>query len=90
VVEVVTPARYRRRPTVTEAIQFTGENAGEIVDTFGGAGIHSVGDYLVVTTTNQRRIAVLPGDWIIPDSRPDTFYPCAPEVFAAYYEPVVE
>lgn len=26
------------------------------------------------------------GDWIIPDGKPGTFYPCKPEVFAATYE----
>lgn len=28
------------------------------------------------------------GDWIIPDGKPGTFYPCKPEIFAATYEPV--
>lgn len=29
------------------------------------------------------------GDWIIPDSKPGTWYPCLPEVFKKTYEEVV-
>lgn len=28
------------------------------------------------------------GDWIIPDAKPGTFYPCKPEIFEATYEKV--
>lgn len=30
------------------------------------------------------------GDWIIPDGKPGTFYPCKPDIFAATYDEVTE
>ena len=44
----------------------------------------------LVTTVHGETAVVRHGDWIIPDLRPGTFYPCKPEVFAATYELVTE
>ncbi|MGW1736168.1 hypothetical protein [Streptomyces sp. NPDC001999] len=41
---------------------------------------------LFVRTTHGNLVPVRHGDWILPDAEPGTFYPCAPEVFAATYE----
>lgn len=30
------------------------------------------------------------GDWVIPDGKPNTFYPCKPDVFEKTYEKVEE
>jgi len=40
-----------------------------------------------VTTMHGETAVVRHGDYIIPDGRPGTFYPCKPEVFKAKYEP---
>lgn len=42
---------------------------------------------LKVITVHGEEVVVRHGDWIIPDSKPGTFYPCKPDVFAATYEP---
>lgn len=43
---------------------------------------------LDVTTTHGEKALVRHGDWIIPDSKPGTFYPCKPDVFERTYEVV--
>ncbi|GAA4176479.1 hypothetical protein [Gryllotalpicola koreensis] len=47
-------------------------------------------DYLAinVTTTHGETAVVRHGDWIIPDSKPDTFYPCKPDIFEQTYEAI--
>jgi hypothetical protein len=88
--------RFRKLPIEIEAIQFTGDNVGEIWNAFGTDGIHmpleelAGQSVLILTTTHRDPAPCRPGDWVIPDSRPGTFYPCKPEVFAATYERVVE
>lgn len=43
-----------------------------------------------VTTVHGEKAVVRHGDWVIPDLRPGTFYPCKPEVFAATYDLVTD
>lgn len=54
-----------------------------VADTCGEPGP----DYITlsVLTANGHVVPVRHGDWIIPDSEPGTFYPCAPDVFARDY-----
>ena len=84
--------RFRKRPIEIEAVQFTGNNVQEIWDAFGAEGIYGPTeknpDHLVLTTTHGDPSPCRAGDWVIPDSRPGTFYPCKPDVFAATYERV--
>jgi hypothetical protein len=58
----------------------------EVSDTCGEIGPEYIA--LDVTTTHGDIAVVRHGDWIIPDSKPGTFYPCKPDVFAATYEPI--
>jgi len=41
-----------------------------------------------VVEGKQGYVPVNPGDWIIAEPDGSGFYPCAPNVFAAKYEPV--
>jgi hypothetical protein len=87
----MTLPQFRKKPIVIEAIQFTGSNVGEIWDAFGRAGIgwsSETPNQLILTTTHGDEAPARVGDWIIPDSRPETFYPCKPDVFFATYEAV--
>lgn len=88
----MTAARYRKRPVEIEAVQFTGDNVQEIWDAFGVEGIYGPTeqnpDHLILTTIHGDEAPARPGDWIIPDGKPGTFYPCKPEIFAQTYEPV--
>jgi hypothetical protein len=84
--------KFRKKPIVIEAIQFTGDNVNEIWDRFGAAGIYGPTetnpDHLILTTTHGDPAPARVGDWVVPDSQPHTFYPIKPDVFEATYEPV--
>jgi len=82
--------KYRKKPVVIEAIQFTGKNEDEI-NAFlaGGTRDH-------VVTTEQVHISTLEGtmradlkDWIIKGVKGE-FYPCKPDIFEATYEQVTD
>lgn len=63
-------------------------SAEEASDTCGEAG--SLFLAFAVITVHGKTAVIRHGDWIIPDNKPGTFYPCKPEVFVAKYEPVEE
>jgi hypothetical protein len=83
---------YRKKPIEVEAIQFTGDNVAEIWGAFGADGIYGPTEknpeHLILTTTHGDPAPCRVGDWVVPDSKPGTFYPIKPDVFAATYEPV--
>lgn len=62
--------------------------AEEASDTCGESGTLFLA--FVVTTTHGESAIVRHGDWIIPDSKPGTFYPCKPDVFEATYNAIGE
>jgi hypothetical protein len=84
--------KFRKKPVEIEAIQFTGDNVQEIWDAFGAAGIYGPTEknpnYLILITVHGDEAPARSGDWIIPDGKPGTFYPCKPDIFASTYEPV--
>lgn len=85
--------RYRKRPIVIEAMQWTGDNAEALT-----AWTHGRFDELdpedrtdnpeatgaVWVAANGVWIPVEPGEWIIHDSK--GFYPCKADVFEQTYE----
>jgi hypothetical protein len=94
-------AQYRKRPIVVEARQYTGPD-NEFVTWFeevGGSGVmlsstayavsgRDAGTILVKTIQGEW-VPVRRGEWIIAESVPERFYPCAADVFEATYEPVI-
>ena len=60
--------------------------ASEAADTCGEPGPEYIA--FDVTTVHGEKATVRHGDWIIPDGKPGTFYPCKPDIFAATYEPL--
>lgn len=89
------PGRFVKKPVEIRAIQFTGDNFNEIIDFFGDASVRGIyglteknPDHLILTTTHGDPAPCRSGDWVIPDSKPETFYPCKPDVFEATYEVV--
>ena len=87
-------AKFRKKPVVIEAEQFTGADSGEstqypIVRTFCGR------EFAVSWTFDKRpfiKIETLEGcmradvgDWIIKGVKGE-FYPCKPDIFAATYD----
>lgn len=90
-----------RWDTWDEVCEFVAERAGvspknfayhisaeEASDTCGEPG--SIFLAFVVTTTHGESSIIRHGDWVIPDSKPGTFYPCKPDVFAETYSEIEE
>lgn len=93
-------ARYRRKPTETDAVQwFPGADVPEVyredsVATIGGRGHGSQSfpqepRWYVVTIHGQRAY-LEPGDWVLPEPGGEGHYPVKDEVFRAMYESVPE
>lgn len=88
--------KYRKKPVVIEAVQFTGDNGDEVIAfTDGAARLESAacyGDgppYLVMIDTLEGRMCAGRDDWIIRGVQGE-FYPCKPGIFAETYEPAEE
>ncbi len=69
----------------------------EASDTLGETGHENLAGKTVsgyirfeLPTTPGEMAVFRHGDWVLPDSRPGTFYPVKPDVFEATYEPVEE
>lgn len=98
--------KYRRRPTIVEAVQFNpvgGVHAVEGRDYEGFRATEYSGEtflgYPVYTNENGPHIYLKTaggkaradaGDWVITESDGRGHYPCKPDIFEATYEPVEE
>lgn len=80
-------AKYRKKPVVIEAKQWTGANYTEI-DIFmqGGRDYNFLGESLIIKTLEGDHRADL-GDFIIKGVHGE-FYPCKPDIFEKTYEKV--
>lgn len=91
--------RFRRKPLTVEAVQFTGDNIGEL-NAFTGLDL-KLGKgplfspryvYIVIPTLEDglygqvEHVAEV-NDWIIKGVDGE-FYPCKPDIFKKTYEPV--
>ena len=86
--------KFRKKPVVIEAWQFTGgwESARPIVAMDQGIswcqmpanGDGDPGEIEIETL--EGRMTAQPGDWIIKGIKGE-FYPCKPDIFAATYDP---
>lgn len=86
--------KFRKKPVVIEAIQWTGENINEIWDWAGNEHIAFVSsqysDELEIRTLEDghdgraKHVASL-NDWIIRGVQGE-YYACKPDIFAATYE----
>jgi hypothetical protein len=90
-------AKFRKKPVVIDAVQFTGQNLDEVMDFMVPAvpmirsalsdsdeddNIQSLG----INTLEGTMTADI-NDWIIRGVKGE-YYPCKPDVFAATYDPV--
>lgn len=92
--------KYRKKPVVIEAVQWTGENHRDMFDFLTGktneymttSGDNFYIDHskvrggLIIKTLEGEHIAGI-GDYIIKGVNGE-FYPCKPDIFAKTYEPV--
>jgi hypothetical protein len=93
-------AKYRKKPVVIEAVQWTGTNQDEIAAFAPGIACFSdivppdielhpdhrvINGVLSIVTLEGTMLAAI-GDWIIKGVKGE-FYPCKPDIFEATYEP---
>lgn len=81
--------KYRKKPVVIEAVQFTGDNIKTVWDAFGAHSIYGPveDDPNAYILTLEGRMQCSPGDWILKGIQGE-FYPCKPDIFDATYEPI--
>lgn len=84
----ITPTRFRRRPTVVDAILWQGEfNCEEVFAFLGLEHPDDEMDHSVIhIPTLEGTITAPAGDWIVRGTTGE-FWPVKPEIFAATYEP---
>ena len=79
--------KFRKKPIVIEAVQWTGDNVGEIAEFCPradiGLGNNTVLYLIIPTLEGDHRANV--GDWIIRGVKGE-FYPCKPDIFEMTYE----
>ena len=74
--------KWRKKPVVVEAIQWTGENFAEIKAWSGDVGLV---DGVLCVSTLEGQMAAAVGDYIIKGVNGE-FYPCKPDIFHKTYE----
>jgi hypothetical protein len=81
--------KYRKRPIVIDAIQWTGDNINQIWGAFGATDLYGPTEknptWIIIGTLEGEMRADL-GDWIIRGVKGE-LYPCKPDIFDATYEP---
>jgi len=81
--------KYRKKPVVVEAIQFTGsyESYRNIANAFGGVSYHPWKSPNLMVWTPEGTMEARPGDYIVRGVAGEV-YPVKREIFEATYEPV--
>ena len=75
--------KYRKKPVVIEAIQWTGGNANEVTAFLGSAAWWDAIGPVITTLEGELHTSV--GDWIIKGVAGE-FYPCKPDIFEKTYD----
>lgn len=76
--------KYRKKPVVIEAVQFTGFNFDEIEKFVGGDyGKNEKGEHTIATLEGALKISK--DDFIIKGIKGE-FYPCKPDIFEQTYD----
>lgn len=92
--------KFRKKPVVIDAVQWTGKNHREMFNFLGGedtdyitaSGVNFYIDWskveggLIIKTLEGEHIATI-GDWIIKGVHGE-YYPCKPDIFEKTYEEV--
>ena len=80
--------KYRKKPVVIEAIQFTGKNTGDIIK-FMFPDIEPEAEATLDTIkTLEGDMEISKEDYIIKDVNGE-FYPCKPDIFNKTYEEII-
>lgn len=88
--------KFRKMPVVIDAVQFTGENAPDLINWMQGAHVAAIRSHhrdgartCIEIETLEGTMTADPGDWIIRGVKGE-LYPCKPDIFAATYEAAQE
>ena len=76
--------KYRKKPVEVEAVQWTLENAREVIRFLGCVEFQ---DEIIEISTPEGKIYGNLGDWIVRGIQGE-YYPVKPDIFEATYEPV--
>lgn len=79
--------KYRKKPIIIEAIQFTGKNKNEIAKFVGKSFMEWINHPEIGIATIEGNMHAKPNDWIIKGVKGE-FYPCKPDIFEQTYEKV--
>ena len=77
--------KYRKKPIVIDAVQWTGESAIAMSEFLGDKYFNHGGILKIHTLEGVMEAQI--GDWIIKGIKGE-FYPCKPDIFEATYEAV--
>jgi hypothetical protein len=84
--------KFRKKPVVIEAIQWTGSNYEEVSEFMqtqrGTVDIDDPLNPALLVHTTEGVMKASPGDWIIRGVKGE-YYPCKPDIFEMTYEPVM-
>ena len=80
--------KYRKKPVVVEAVQYTVKNGMDIVNWMCDVSVvnRDANDDLRIQTS-EGELKASTSDWVIKGIKGE-FYPCKPDIFAATYEKV--
>ena len=78
--------RFRKKPIVIEAVQYTGSVPAELDELLSDASFHLAEGSLFIRTL-EGQMEARNGDWIIRGVKGEC-YPCKPDIFEATYEAV--
>lgn len=78
--------KYRKKPVVVDAIQWTGRNLDDCIEFLGASfgGHFWVNNIKVLTLEGEHTASK--GDWLIRGIQGE-HYPCKPDIFDKTYEP---
>ena len=84
--------KYRKRPVVIDAVEWTGDNEQEIAEMGGDRELTFCDDFLennptIEIKTLEGVMTASKGDFIIKGISGE-LYPCKPDIFEKTYEPV--
>ena len=79
--------KFRKKPVVIDAVQYTGDNSTEIIRFMGCPDDAEAFDETINTLEGELHMS--PGDWIIKGVKGE-FYPCKPDIFEQTYEAVTQ
>lgn len=84
--------KYRKKPVVVEAVQWTGDNLDELAEFMGDSDgerkfLYDRDNNTIKIYTLEGVMTATPGDFIIKGVNGE-FYPCKPDIFYQTHEPV--